>query len=146
MVDFPKAKGGEILQNQAVSAIPIRGGHIQGGLVDQARRIRIEVLKDNLLRLRDKVVATCNDGVEPNTEGCYDIGDRGNSHHERFISTAIDNYRAKKLVMINRALSHLDQGLYGFCSNCECPIPENRLIALPFAVRCINCQEGQERK
>ncbi|MCB5204238.1 TraR/DksA C4-type zinc finger protein [Neorhizobium sp. T786] len=32
------------------------------------------------------------------------------------------------------------------CCDCERPIPEDRRIAAPFAVRCIECQKIHERE
>lgn len=43
------------------------------------------------------------------------------------------------------ALARLDAGDYGTCVDCGEPIPERRLLAQPFAVRCLACQERAER-
>ena len=43
------------------------------------------------------------------------------------------------------ALARLDTGDYGTCVDCGEPIPERRLLAQPFAVRCLACQERAER-
>ena len=42
------------------------------------------------------------------------------------------------------ALRRLEQGAYGNCSDCNDPIPEARLAALPFAVRCRQCEAARE--
>ena len=41
-------------------------------------------------------------------------------------------------------LTRLDQGLYGCCTECGDDIPIARLRALPFAVRCVDCEEACE--
>lgn len=46
------------------------------------------------------------------------------------------------------ALRRLDSGrdgAYGVCDDCGEPISEQRLLAVPFAVRCLSCQEQAER-
>jgi DnaK suppressor protein len=48
--------------------------------------------------------------------------------------------------MADEALARLDAGRYGVCAECEEPIPALRLRALPFAVRCLPCQERCERR
>ncbi len=48
--------------------------------------------------------------------------------------------------MADEALARLDAGRYGVCAECEEPIPAPRLRALPFAVRCLPCQERWERR
>jgi len=42
------------------------------------------------------------------------------------------------------ALARLDQGDYGNCFECGEEIAEKRLRALPFAVRCKDCEEARE--
>ena len=43
------------------------------------------------------------------------------------------------------ALARLEAGDYGTCIDCAETIPERRLQAQPFAVRCLACQERAER-
>jgi len=42
------------------------------------------------------------------------------------------------------ALRRLDEGSYGDCFECGEEIAEPRLRALPFAVRCKDCEEARE--
>jgi RNA polymerase-binding protein DksA len=43
-----------------------------------------------------------------------------------------------------QAMCRLAEGGYGVCATCGEPIPAARLRALPFAVRCLKCQERFE--
>ncbi len=47
---------------------------------------------------------------------------------------------------MDEALARLVAGRYGLCAVCEEPIPVARLRAMPFAVRCLPCQERSERR
>jgi DnaK suppressor protein len=38
-----------------------------------------------------------------------------------------------------RALSKIDEGTYGICDSCGTLIPEERLDARPWSVRCVRC-------
>jgi RNA polymerase-binding transcription factor DksA len=40
---------------------------------------------------------------------------------------------------VDEALRRLDQGVYGVCEGCGRPIPEERLLARPFARTCLAC-------
>jgi len=42
------------------------------------------------------------------------------------------------------AVRRLGEGRYGTCASCGEPIPPARLSALPFALRCLPCQERFE--
>ncbi len=44
------------------------------------------------------------------------------------------------------ALSRLDAGTYGICDVCEEYILQQRLEAVPGAIRCRECQEAHENK
>ena len=52
--------------------------------------------------------------------------------------------KSETLNKINDALVRLDQGTYGNCFDCGEEIAEKRLRALPFAVRCKDCEEARE--
>jgi RNA polymerase-binding transcription factor len=52
--------------------------------------------------------------------------------------------KGETLLNINEALTRIDEGRYGICEWCGSEIPERRLRALPFALRCISCEEENE--
>ena len=52
--------------------------------------------------------------------------------------------KAETLNKINEALARLEEGRYGLCFECGEEIAEARLRALPFAVRCKDCEEARE--
>lgn len=60
------------------------------------------------------------------------------------IEFALIQMKAETLDQINHALSLLDEGAYGYCLECGEEIPERRLRALPFAIRCKDCEEALE--
>ncbi|WP_447978274.1 TraR/DksA family transcriptional regulator [Candidatus Nitrospira bockiana] len=45
---------------------------------------------------------------------------------------------------LDEALRRLDEGTYGICEDCGEPISPERLKAIPFARRCIECQRKAE--
>ena len=45
-----------------------------------------------------------------------------------------------QLVLVDEALARLDDGTFGTCVRCGQPIAAERLEALPWAARCIDCQ------
>jgi DnaK suppressor protein len=46
----------------------------------------------------------------------------------------------QQLVLVDAALARLDAGTFGTCVRCGRPIAAERLEALPWAARCIDCQ------
>ncbi len=51
----------------------------------------------------------------------------------------------QQLKWIDDALSRLDRGTYGLCQDCGEEIPLERLRAVPFTVRCVDCQNKRNR-
>jgi DnaK suppressor protein len=60
------------------------------------------------------------------------------------IEFALISMKSETLNKINDALMRLEQGDYGNCFECGEEIAEKRLRALPFAVRCKDCEEARE--
>lgn len=60
------------------------------------------------------------------------------------IEFALIQMKSETLNKINDALVRLEQGDYGNCFDCGEEIAEKRLRALPFAVRCKECEEARE--
>jgi DnaK suppressor protein len=52
--------------------------------------------------------------------------------------------KSETLNKIEAARRRLDEGTYGDCFECGDEISEARLRALPFAVRCKDCEEARE--
>ena len=60
------------------------------------------------------------------------------------IEFALIQMKSETLNKIDDALARLEQGDYGNCFDCGEEIAEKRLRALPFAVRCKDCEEAKE--
>ena len=52
--------------------------------------------------------------------------------------------RSRVLAEINRSLRAIDEGSYGICIDCEEEISLKRLETIPWASRCIGCQQRLE--
>jgi RNA polymerase-binding transcription factor DksA len=56
------------------------------------------------------------------------------------------NHLVEEIRAVENALVKLHQGSYGICIDCGNIIPFKRLEARPTAVRCILCQQKNERE
>ena len=52
----------------------------------------------------------------------------------------------QQLALVDAALARLDEGTFGTCIRCGLPIAAERLEALPWAPRCIDCQRIADRE
>ena len=71
--------------------------------------------------------------------GCEE--DQAQYSLEEAVSLRLNGLEFSQLRQIQEALDRLQLGEYGICFSCEEPIPNKRLIALPWAKYCIPCQE-----
>jgi DnaK suppressor protein len=73
-----------------------------------------------------------------------DAGESSEADIQDEIEFALIQMKSETLNRIDDALSRLDHGTYGNCFECGEEIAEKRLRALPFAVRCKDCEEAKE--
>src|SRR5688572_11623434 len=60
------------------------------------------------------------------------------------IGFALIQLKAETLDKIDNALRRITEGNYGDCVDCGSQISEGRLGALPFALRCKDCEQTRE--
>ena len=70
-----------------------------------------------------------------------DEGDLSQQSHEEWLFLNRNTLEIKLLREVEDAVRRIDQGVYGICAECEEPISEKRLAALPWARYCVKCQE-----
>ena len=74
----------------------------------------------------------------------FDAGESSENDIQEDIELALIQMKAETLNKVDDALKRLEQGSYGNCFDCGDEIAEKRLRALPFAVRCRDCEEAKE--
>lgn len=63
---------------------------------------------------------------------------------QQHVAFAVMEASSEALARIDQALRRLDEGRYGRCVECGDAITVRRLRALPFAVRCLDCEQSRE--
>ncbi len=82
------------------------------------------------------------------TEGLVvgnDLGDLSARTYAQSKQLAMRRLWTAMLEKVEDALERLHQGMYGICECCGCPIPKERLSALPSATLCVSCSQLQAR-
>jgi DnaK suppressor protein len=99
---------------------------------------RAELLDD----LRDRLRAARSDGIAD--RDVIDDAESSELGTQDDIGFALIQLKTEMLSQIDAALRRLESGTYGDCVECGDEIAEARLRALPFAVRCRDCEESRE--
>ena len=106
------------------------------------------MLEDRRREILNEVQGKIRDQRDEHTWGkvneVLDAGESSEVDIQEDIEFALIQMKAETLTKINEALGRLEEGTYGYCSECGGEISEQRLRALPFAVRCKECEEARE--
>ncbi len=80
------------------------------------------------------------------SEGEYDAFDKVQSMKHRDEAAIMLGRLSHILSDVDAALRAVSEGLYGDCADCGRPISLKRLETIPWASRCIRCQELWEER
>ena len=105
-------------------------------LEDRRRELQAEVQG----KMRD-VRAT---GETTKLSEVFDAVESSEADIQEDIELALIQMKSETLSKVDDALARPEQGTYGNCFECGEEIAEKRLRALPFAVRCKDCEEAKE--
>lgn len=106
-------------------------------VLEERRRSVVAALKDGMKVVRAEHGSHSRDEVLDDVEA-------SEAEVQGDLELAIVEIRSEMLVRIDEALARLKQGVYGDCVACGEEIAERRLRALPFALRCRDCEEEWE--
>ena len=107
------------------------------GILEERRR---EIMSEVQGRMRDVRA----EGTGDPGQGVLDAAESSELDIQDEIEFALIQMKAETLNKIEEALRRVEEGTYGFCFECGEEISEKRLRALPFAVRCKDCEEARE--
>jgi RNA polymerase-binding transcription factor len=104
------------------------------------------MLNERRRQLQAEVKSRVRDGRTDRLNEVRDDVEVSDADAQGDIELALLHMRAETLTRVEEALVRLDAGKYGSCFECEGEIAEQRLRALPFAVRCQACQKRREEQ
>jgi DnaK suppressor protein len=73
------------------------------------------------------------------------LADLGTDTFEQEVAADLMRNQQQVLIAIRQALDRIDAGTFGACERCGKEIPEGRLRALPYAMRCVECEAQAEK-
>ena len=120
-----------------------------GGRMSNARYTELKQMLEGRRReiqaeVQGKIRDVRAEGAWGGKSEVFDAVESSEADIQEDIEFALIQMKAETLQRINEALDRLDEGTYGRCFECGDEISEARLRALPFAVRCKDCEEARE--
>ena len=111
---------------------------------EELRQILEERRREILSEVQEKMRDVRHEGAFGETLGVLDSAETSEADIQDDIEFALIQMKSETLHKIVEALARLDEGTFGYCFECGDEISERRLRALPFAVRCKDCEEARE--
>lgn len=109
----------------------------------------IKGFKERLLLRKDEMVRAYGRskayGMAADEEGAQDLADKAANSYTKEFLFSLSNIERDLLQGIDEALHRLEGEGYGTCAVCEGEVERKRLEAVPWATRCLSCQEKQEQ-
>ena len=117
-------------------------GSMKKDRVDFYQDILFNKLKELYSAIEEKRV----DGIKDFEEAEPDIYDLCVQSYTKEQLYSLCERDRQVLTMVEEALAKIRANSYGLCEECEGPINEKRLEALPWVKLCINCQSKKEEE
>ena len=119
-------------------------GQMDPNRYDDLKRMLEDRRREILSEVQGKIRDVRTENAWGKTTEVLDAGESSEADIQEDIEFALIQMKAETLNKINEALRRLEDGTYGNCFECGDEISEQRLRALPFAVRCKDCEEARE--
>ena len=111
-------------------------------LVQQMRAALLERWR----RTGKSVASEMEANEEMNLAGKSEVIDMAQNLEQIDRDKSLAEQERRELIAIERALGKLSLGNFGICEDCGEAIPSRRLLVLPEARLCANCQAFEEKQ
>jgi DnaK suppressor protein len=120
------------------------GGQMNRDRYSELKRILEERRREIMGQVQGKIRDVRSEGANNPNSGVLDAAETSEADIQDDIEFALIQMKSETLNKIEEALHRLEEGTFGYCFECGEEISERRLRALPFAVRCKDCEEARE--
>jgi RNA polymerase-binding protein DksA len=123
-----------------VTSLPL--SELKSALLEERERVThaLEYLHDeNSGSLEDETGDLVSSSVDNH------LGDMATATFDRELDYTLEGNAEQMLAAIDAALGRMEAGTYGLCQSCGRPISPERLEAIPWTTRCIECKRREER-
>jgi DnaK suppressor protein len=107
------------------------------------RRMLVERRRELLNEIQSRVRDVRDEGSS-NSHHTTHLGETLEAEPEDDLTFALIQMKGEILERVNEAVRSFDEGVYGHCVDCGEVIGSSRLRAMPFAVRCRDCEQTRE--
>ena len=107
---------------------------------------KINELSGSMDGIRDDLNNDSKGNASLSQDSVYSVhmADAGTDSYEREKGFHLMNRETNYIQYLNLALQRIESGEFGICSVCDSKIPEERMMEVPNATKCVTCKEGEK--
>ena len=108
--------------------------------MDKAKSVVEKRLRQRHAELSERLGRIGRDGRHANGL-TPDFEEQASERENDDVLASLDTTLRGEIRQIEETLERIRGGRYGICERCSKPIPASRLKILPYAARCVKCEE-----
>ena len=107
---------------------------------------RMEEIAEDMDDIHDGILDNGNDSEGSSQESVFSVhmADAGTDSFEQEKNYILMGRESDYYKNLEVALYRIDDGIFGICKICEELIPEERMLEVPNATKCVGCKEKEK--
>ena len=107
---------------------------------------RMEEIAEDMGDIHDGILDNGNDSEGSSQESVFSVhmADAGTDSFEQEKNYILMGRESDYYKNLELALDRIDDGIFGICKICEELIPEERMLEVPNATKCVGCKEKEK--
>ena len=107
---------------------------------------RMEEIAEDMGDIHDGILDNGNDSEGSSQESVYSVhmADAGTDSFEQEKNYILMGRESDYYKKLEQALDRIDDGIFGICKICAELIPEERMLEVPNATKCVGCKEKEK--
>ena len=107
---------------------------------------RMEEIAEDMGDIHDGILDNGNDSEGSSQESVFSVhmADAGTDSFEQEKNYLLMGRESDYYKNLELALDRIDDGKYGICNICAELIPEERMLEVPNATKCVGCKEKEK--
>lgn len=103
-------------------------------------------IMDSISRISEDTLKKSQKDASGDISGySFHMADVATDNYDREFSLGLASNDRKFLYELEDALKRIEEGTFGICEECKSPVTKARLMALPYARLCLDCQQKREK-
>mgnify|MGYP001188525571 FL=1 len=107
---------------------------------------KLESVENDMVDIKDNLDSNTDNNTSLSQDSVYSVhmADAGTDSYEREKGFHFMNRESNYYKHLTKALGRINDGTFGVCQICEELIPEERMMEVPNATKCVLCKENEK--